>query len=68
VNRRPAGWSQEQLEALNDLVDAQAAFRTVDQVMSDAGDFSPEAGAIWADLLAHQADAWARLKSFPAAP
>lgn len=62
MNRLPTGWTPEQLAAFNDLRDAVEAHQLVAQLMQAAGDSSPLATRLRAELLAHARTMWQHLK------
>lgn len=62
MQRIPDGWTPEQLQALNDLAEAVAAYQLLNYVMDQSGDTSPKAQALRASMFDHAKASWLRLK------
>lgn len=63
LHRIPDGWTAEQLDALNELLDAVDAYQTVTAAITAAGDSSPLAVSLKADIKTAAVQAWQRLKA-----
>ena len=67
LNTLPAGWSPDQLNALNNLAPMVEALALVNQVSQLVNDVSADAAQVRSDLVALVSQTWTQVKAYPEA-